>query len=787
MNLRNLLLLFILTFLTSCTTAQKEPLHTFHLSDIELLDSPFKDAMTADAQYILAMDVDRLLAPYLKEAGLKAKAENYTNWENTGLDGHIGGHYLSALAKMYAASGDKRMMERLNYMLAELKRAQDANGNGYLSGVPQGKEIWKEIEQGNINAGSFSLNKRWVPLYNIHKIYAGLYDAWLYTGNEQAKEMLIKLTDWAIHLVQNLSEEQIQDMLQSEHGGLNEVFANVAEITGDKKYLTLAEKFSEKAILNPLINHEDHLTGMHANTQIPKVIGFKRVAEISGNKSWTDAANFFWENVVRKRSVSIGGNSVREHFHPCDDYSSLMESEQGPETCNTYNMLKLTRQLFLTHPEVKYMDYYERALYNHILSTEDPKHGGFVYFTPMRPGHYRVYSQPETSFWCCVGSGLENHTQYGDLIYAHSGTDIYVNLFIPSTLNWKEKNIQLCQETNFPYSEISTLTLKQTPKEKYSLYIRYPKWVTPGELSVKVNDKPARVKANEQGYFEIKRRWNEGDQIKLQLPMKTTAEQLPDGENYYSFLHGPIVLAANMGSEDQTGLLADDSRGGHIAAGPKYPLNEMPVIVTNENEISSIVKPLNEEALSFALTHVQPSKYANLKLSPFFNLHKTRYAIYFKLATPQEFETEKEKIAQAEAAKKELDAATIDAVFPGEQQSESDHFIAIEKSDAGVNQGKHWRDATGWFSYQMLDKNKEASKLRIMYFAGDSGRNFKILVNNTEIAQVNLETQAGESFYYVDYSIPSSILQSAKGKFCAKFEANTNSVAGGIYEVRLMK
>ncbi len=780
--------MILLSLLPLFATAQpKETLDAFPLSDVRLLDSPFKTAMQTDMDYILSLDMDRLLAPYLKEAGLQPKADNYPNWENTGLDGHIGGHYLSALAKMYAVTGDERMKQRMDYMLSELKRAQDANGDGYLSGVPNGKEIWKQIEAGQIEAGSFSLNKRWVPLYNIHKIYAGLCDAYLFAGSDEAKEMLIKLTDWAIHLVRNLSDEQIQEMLRSEQGGLNEVFADVAAITGDEKYLKLAQQFSQKVLLEPLMKQEDKLTGMHANTQIPKVIGYKRIAEVGGNESWADAARFFWENVVDKRSVSIGGNSVREHFHPTDDFSSMIESEQGPETCNTYNMLKLTRHLFLSDPKVRYMDYYERAMYNHILSTEDPGHGGFVYFTPMRPGHYRVYSQPQTSFWCCVGSGLENHTKYGELIYAHSGDDIYVNLFIPSTLNWKEKELELTQETKFPDAETSTLTINPKKESTLSLYIRYPEWVEAGAFAIKVNGKPETVNGKPGEYVAVKRSWKKGDNVELTFPMRTTVEQLPDGENYYSILHGPIVLAAKIGTDDQTGLFADDSRGGHVAVGSKYPLNEMPLVVGDAKNLAAMVKPVAGKPMTFTLDGVFPDKYKNLELLPFFRIQEARYQIYFKTVSPDELKEMEAQTAKEEAEKEALANATIDLVYPGEQQPESDHFIESENSNSGVNQGKHWRSANGWFSYELRDPKSEAGKLRVLYFGLDNSRNFTISINGEKLADVTLDGSKGFGFFSVDYEIPKTALEKANGKLRVKFEAAPGSVAGGIYEVRLMK
>lgn len=786
MKLRNLIF-FLALLPLAALSQQKQEVETFSLSEVRLLDSPFKKAMMTDMNYILALDTDRLLAPYLKEAELKPKAENYGNWENTGLDGHIGGHYLSALAKMYAATGDQRMKDRMDYMLSELKRAQDASGDGYLSGVPGGKAMWKEISEGKIDAGSFSLNKKWVPLYNIHKIYAGLYDAYAFGGSDEAKEMLIKLTDWAILLVKDLSDDQIQDMLRSEHGGLNEIFADVAAITGDEKYIKLAKQFSQKAILEPLIKHEDHLTGMHANTQIPKVIGFKRVAEVDGDESWADAARYFWENVVGKRSVSIGGNSVREHFHPIDDFSSMIDSEQGPETCNTYNMLKLTKHLFLSDPEVKYMDYYERALYNHILSTEEPDHGGFVYFTPMRPGHYRVYSQPQTSFWCCVGSGLENHTKYGELIYAHSGDDIYVNLFIPSTLNWEEKGLELIQETKFPDAESTTLTINPKKKSEFTLYVRYPKWVESGALKAKVNGEAVDVEGTPGTYLALKRTWKKGDKVELTVPMRTTVEQLPDGESYYSILHGPIVLAAKTDTTDMVGLYADDSRGGHIASGPKYPLNEMPVVIGSADQLATMVKPVEGKPMTFTLDDLYPEKYKNMKLIPFFRVHESRYIVYFKVVSKAELKDMEDKMAAEESAKNALEEATVDLVFPGEQQPESDHFIQSENTNSGVNQGKHWRDATGWFSYQLNDKDGEAGKLRIMYFGLDNGRNFTISINDNKLADVSLDGSKGFGFYTVDYDIPQEILDKGEGKLRVKFEAASGSVAGGIYEVRLMK
>lgn len=510
---------------------------TFPLNDVRLTQSPFKHAEDLDVRYLLGLDPDRLLAPYLKGAGLEPKADNYTNWENTGLDGHIGGHYVSALSYMYAATGDEEIKQRLDYMLSELKRAQDAAGDGYLCGAPNGRKIWEAVSKGDIQASSFGLNGGWVPLYNIHKTYAGLRDAYLLAGSKEARDMLVKLTDWMMNMTKDLSDEQIQDMLRSEHGGLNEVFADVADLTGKDSYLQLAHRFSHREILDPLLKHEDRLTGKHANTQIPKVIGYKRIADLEGDRAWDDAARFFWETVVERRSISIGGNSVREHFHPSEDFSSMLTSEQGPETCNTYNMLRLTKMLYQTSADVHYMDYYERALYNHILSTINPVQGGFVYFTPMRSGHYRVYSQPQTSFWCCVGSGMENHAKYGEMIYGHSEDELYVNLFIPSVLQWGKVRVE--QFTGFPYEEATTLRLSCGRAKEFTVKFRVPEWTDVSQMELTVNGTAQPVSVSD-GYVTVSRKWADGDEVRLTLPMSLRVAALPDGSDNYSFMYGPI-------------------------------------------------------------------------------------------------------------------------------------------------------------------------------------------------------------------------------------------------------
>ncbi|WP_294204920.1 glycoside hydrolase family 127 protein [uncultured Chryseobacterium sp.] len=758
----------------------------FPLNTVQLTESVFNKAMQADKGYIMAMEPDWLLAPYLKEAGLSAKAVNYPNWENTGLDGHIGGHYLSALALMYASTGDAKVKQRLDYMIDELERCQKASGNGYVSGVPNGKKIWNEIAQGNIRASGFGLNDRWVPLYNIHKTYSGLRDAYWYAGSEKAKEMLIRLTDWMANEVSGLSDEQIQDMLRSEHGGLNEVFADVYNITKNKKYLQLAHRFSHQAILNPLLNGEDKLTGIHANTQIPKVIGYKKIADLEHNASWNAATDFFWHNVTEKRSSAIGGNSVSEHFNPVNDFSSMIKSIEGPETCNTYNMLKLTAQLFATFPKSYYMDYYERALYNHILSTENHDKGGFVYFTPMRPGHYRVYSQPQTSFWCCVGSGMENHAKYGEMIYAHTDNDLYVNLFIPSVLKWAEKKMVLKQENNFPQNPSTKLIFEVAPKSEINLKLRVPEWTNASQIMVSVNSKNIIVPVDSDGYLNIKRKWKKGDAVEMKMPMHLTAEQLPDQSDYYAFKYGPVVLAAPYGKENQQGLLADDSRGGHIAHGPQIPLNEIPVIEGNASEVLNHVQPVNGTNLSFSINGLYPSdKFGKgLQLVPFYTIQEERYILYWPQADRDKIQAVQKQRAQEEAETRKLDLITADKIQLGEQQPESDHFFESKDSNTGYMEDRHFRDAKGWFSYRMKNPGKNASLLYILYFDNNAGRTLNAEINGKKIVAKKLEGKAGNSRQYLLLPVPDS--EKNKENLTVKFSAEDQAVTSRIIEVRLL-
>jgi len=695
--------------------AQMQP---FALQEVRVVDGPFKNAQDVDLKYILALNPDKLLAPYLIDAGLSLKAERYGNWESSGLDGHIGGHYLSALAMMYASTGTAELKKRLDYMVDELARCQAKNGNGYVGGIPQGKVFWERVHKGDIDGSSFGLNNTWVPLYNIHKLFAGLRDAYEYAGNKQAKQVLIGLGDWFVELIKPLSDEQIQQVLRTEHGGINETFADLYILTKDKKYLETAQRISHRALLDPLIDKQDKLTGLHANTQIPKVIGFEKIATLTGRTDWSEAALFFWQNVTQTRSVAFGGNSVREHFNPTTDFSQLLKSNQGPETCNSFNMLRLSKALFLDKNEVSYLDYYERTLYNHILSSQHPEKGGFVYFTPIRPNHYRVYSQPETSMWCCVGSGLENHTKYGELIYSHSDKDLFVNLFVPSTLNWADKKIKLTQRTEFPYQNESQLILELTKSQEFTINIRYPKWAE--NLEVLVNGKAHTVNSTPSSYVAISRKWKSGDTLTIRFKTSTRLEKLPDGSNWSAFVNGPIVLAAKTSTADLKGLFADDSRMGHETKGRMFPINEAYALVGDTTTYLNRLKPAGN--LRFSLD--------SLTLQPFYGVHDARYQLYFPTFTKAAFAEQQARLKQQETEALALEANTVDKVNCGEQQPEVDHAYAGEKSESGYDDEHFWRRTRSSIAYQLQNKERTGKYVDIRALDDIKSKQVNFLIND---------------------------------------------------------
>jgi DUF1680 family protein len=620
-------------------------------------------------------------------------------------------------------------------------------------------------------------------------MYAGLRDARMYAGREDAKIIFLKFCDWATNITASLTNDQIQSMLDMEHGGMNEIFADAYQITREEKYLQAAKRFSHRMLLDAMAAQKDNLDNKHANTQVPKVIGFERIGELANDHRYKKAGDFFWETVTSKRSLAFGGNSRREFFPAVTAAADFVNDVEGPESCNSYNMLKLTEDLFRINPLAKYADYYERTLYNHILSTQHPEHGGYVYFTPARPRHYRVYSTPNAGMWCCVGSGMENHGKYNQFIYTHAENALYVNLFVASELNWRAQKIKIKQQTSFPYEGKTILTV-QEGASFFSLMIRYPSWVKEGALKVMVNGKAISFNNHPSSYIGVKRLWKKGDVITVTLPMHNSIEHLPNVPNYIAFMHGPILLGAKTGTEDMNGLAAGDGRWAHIAGGKKLPLDKAPIII--EDNIMSLtkrLKPVAGKGLTFSVADVKMINSGNMVFEPFYKIHDARYMMYWMALTNAGYRTYLDSIAIIEKQKLDLQKRTIDFVAPGEQQPEADHFIQKQNSNTGNQLDEFWRDARngGYFSYQLSTRNESGLSLLVKYWGAEWGnRKFEIYIDDEKlITEDNTGKWNRSAFQNVEYKIPDAMVK-GKSNVRVKFQALPGNSAGAVYYLRLI-
>ncbi len=579
--------------------------------------SLYGNSQKVGLNYVLRLDADRLLAPCYQAVGRadEAKGERYGGWESQQIAGHSLGHYLSALADFSASTGNPEAKAKMEYVIWELKNIQ--REDGYIGGVES--QPFDTAFAGEVNAEPFGLNGYWVPWYSVHKIYAGLLDAYQIGGSREALSIVKKMADWAYNGSKSMTDDDFQKMLACEHGGMNEVMATLYGITKEDKYLYLAKRFSHKAILNPLADGIDALQGLHANTQIPKIIGAARIYELTGDEYYGRAARFFFETVIRHRSFVIGGNSVGEHFGP-SRWEHL--AKDSCETCNTYNMMKLAEHMFLWEKKSEYVDYYERAFFNHILASQDPDTGAKTYFVSTYPGHFKVYGTEENSFWCCVGTGMENPGRYNRFIYHIENDDLFVNLFIPSVLTFGENGLKLSQKTQFPYSDKTELEILEASGSPVNIKIRVPSWID-GELTATVGDKV--YKASEVGYLTISKAWKAGDKIVVDLPMKLHQYTAMDSRNKIAVMYGPLVLAASMGTDN---FPPEDIVEDHLFL-MAWDKIEVPKIVTAEEDLAQWVRPVDKGRLTFEIDQGVMSDHQSVLLKPFYDIHHERYTLYF--------------------------------------------------------------------------------------------------------------------------------------------------------------
>jgi hypothetical protein len=737
------------------------PARAFRLQDVRLLEGPFQHAMELDRQYLLSLEVDRLLHNFRVNAGLPSSAPPLGGWEEPKgeLRGHFVGHYLTACALMYASTGDERLKDKGKAVVAGLAQCQEKIGSGYLSAYPE--EFFDRVE---------SLRRVWAPYYTLHKIYAGLLDMYVDCDNQQALDVCKKFADWVIARNAKLSDEQMQKMLGNEHGGMNEVLANLYSLTGEKKYLTIARRFNHMAVLGAAAQREDKLTGLHANTQIPKFIGTARQYELTGEDWLKTASIFFWDTVVKERSYVIGGHSDGEGFSPKERLSEAF----GPnttETCNTYNMLKLTRHLFCWDPKAEYADYYERALYNHILCSQNPETGMMCYYVPLRAGSRKVYNEPLSSFWCCTGTGVENHAKYGDSIYFHNDDTLWVNLFIASELSWKAKGLQVRQETRYPREAASRLVFQAAKPVELAVKMRRPWWASSG-FEVRVNGDRVTDSAGPGSYVTIARIWQSGDKVEIAMPFHLHGEGFRDNPQRLAFLHGPLVLCAEVHTE-----------------------RPLPAFVADGGQMFRSVQPVPGKPSTFAVSpevfrFVGQSDNEPVTLEPFYEMHGgRRYVVYWDSMAPAQWQARHDEYQAELAREKEIAARTVDRVTLADRGAERQHGQQGEKTETGVFNDRRWRHATegGWFSYTLQVLPDQPQELLVTYWGSDAGgREFDILIDGQKLATQKLENNKPGQFYHQTYPLPKE-LTSDKTRVTVKFQAHPGRTAGGVFGCAILK
>jgi DUF1680 family protein len=749
----------------------------FPLTDVRLLDGPFKQAQRLDAEYLLSLEPDRLLHTFRVNAGLPSSAAPLGGWEapDVELRGHTVGHYLSALALMWAATGDERFKSRADRMVSELATIQDALAKrfhaGYLSAFPE--EFFDRVE---------ARQKVWAPYYTIHKIMAGLLDVHQLCDNRQALDVVSKMAGWVAFRVDRLTDEQMQASLGTEFGGMNEALANLYAATGNAAYLRLARRFDHKAIFDPLLRHDDPLNGLHANTQFPKIIGAAREYELTGEPRYRDIATFFWDRVAHHRSFVTGGNSDGEAFFPEEEFSKHLGASSA-ETCNTYNMLKLTRHIFEWSPSAEAMDYYERGLFNHILPSQDPETGMVIYYCPLRPGAWKSYATPNDSFWCCVGTGMENHTKYGDTIYFHNDSDrsLLVNLFIPSELTWKDQGLVVRQETRFPEEDATHLTVTAARPTRLAVSVRYPSWAA-SEMTLTVNGQAQPVSAQRGSYVTIDREWKSGDRVDVRLPMTLRTEAMPDNPKMIAVMYGPLVLAGDLGRD---GL---DAIRRYGPSAPPVGRVKTPVIPALVGDVAGITKkitpdparPLQFKTTGLALPH-------DVTLVPFYRIVDQRYTVYWNVYSPEEWKARGTAAAAADARRGDVERRTIDRVVVDDTASEQAHALKSENATDGFFEARKTREARGgWFSYELKIAG-DAPVAIVATYRGSEGRRrvFDVLVDDQKIATESLEYHPAEELDK-EYRIPAAITR-GKDRVTVKFQSQPDTTAGALIEVRTVR
>jgi len=741
----------------------------FSLTEVKLLDGPFLHATELGIKTLLNYEPDRLMAKFYIEAGLKPKAGHYMGWENEMLAGHSLGHYLSACSMMYQTTGDSRFLERVNYIVDELSIVQEAQTNGYIGAFTNGKKIFEEeVAKGIIRSQGFDLNGIWSPFYTHHKVLAGLRDAYQLCGNQKALQIEKNFTAWIEGIVSGLNDEQIQKMLRCEYGGISETFADLYADTGDEKYLKLADVFYQKSFLDSLKAGKDVLPGKHANTKIPKLIAQARLYEMTGDTTDRRAAEFFWDRVVNHHSYVTGGNCNNEYFGPPDKLRNRL-GDGTTESCNVYNMLKLSEHLFKLEASPEYADFYERALFNHILATQNPEDGHVVYNLSLDMGGFKDFQDPEW-FTCCIGTGMENHSKYGRNIYYHNDDELFIFQYIASELSWKEKGLNIVQNTAYPEEQGTTLEFTCENPVRVSIAIRYPSWAENG-LEISVNGKKKKVNQKPGSFVKIERKWKSGDRLEVKIPFSMRIETMPDDSNRVALIYGPLVLAGNLGP------VVDSASKDQMY---------VPVMMTENRDPSIWTKPLEGKTNTFIT--VNTGRPRDVEMKPFYSIYDRRYSVYWDLFNEAGWEAREAEYKTELENKKRINEATIDFVQPGEMQPERNHNFKGEKTTPGGFKERPNRESrSGWFSFDMKITPDTPVALVVEYWGGFPGaKTFDIMVDEKVIATENISGKKEGQFINVQYDIPDEISR-GKSKITVRFRAHPGNMAGPVFGVRTIK
>lgn len=733
----------------------------FSPHDVWLLPGPFKKILDSNGEYLLSLEPNRLLSLFRKSAGLEQKAEPYGGWESMGVAGHSLGHLLSGLAWHYAVADSAKHKERLELLIQGLNACQKARKDGYVGAIPDADRVWEEIRRGELKSQGFDLNGIWVPWYTQHKIFAGLIDACLLIESKLALDVAVRLGDWAIDVTKNLTSEQWQTMLACEHGGMNESLYDLHRLTGEKRFLDLAHKFDHKAVLDPLRNKEDKLAGLHSNTQVPKVIGLAKEYERSGKESEKTASLFFWDRIVNARTYANGGNSNFEHLTKAGVLRDQL-SMNTSETCNTYNMLKLTRHLFSWQPSGHVGDFAEKALYNHILASQDGEPGHFTYYVPLSGRSARPYSHPTNDFWCCVGTGMENPARAVENIYFASDRELIVNLFIPSRLEWKAADVIASLTTDYPSDQKVSLTLVHAERKEFTVAIRQPGWASK-PLVLAVNGKAESAKLGEDGLARLKRKWNSGDVVTWQVPLAIRTESMPDDPKRIVLFHGPLLLAAE--TED-------------------FPYD--PIFVADAAGALASLKREPGSGIAYRSEGLPRPK--DLTFRPFFSFSKGKHTTYFDVLTPEEWARKEAEIKAEEAKAAALAAMTTDLLRIGEMQPERDHNLVAENSQTGAHNNRNWRHAQpkGFFQFDLSVDPDLQHELLLTFWSGDAGRDFRLLLDGKILKDEPLKGPKEVGFFDLKIPLDLSLTQGRK-KVTLRFQASDKTLTPGLYGCRMMK